>query len=317
LLSFFRGLDRLYNRMNVVVGNVVLTRETATLPDDRPIAWRETAKKSLGTVRYRVRVLVAIELPTLFLLVLSAESRGIFGTRSGVGSILWMVVWCISAALISVMCGSLISGERTRQTLPVLLTTPIPGDQIVKELFAGVHRLIFALWIPFATIAGFDYWYHMGTHFLSRRLTQEWLLCDALQLAIYPFLIAWVTFYLGARIRSPLWAIVASLTAVAVAVMAPYLLLWLTAQFVPVSVQSGRTWFVALISPATIILANEQGGVSFRTTCANFAYYGILLLAVRHLCLRRADRLLGRAEMGRHAPSARTETAACEEMATA
>ena len=31
---------------NVVVGNVVLTRANSTLPDARPIAWRETAKKS-------------------------------------------------------------------------------------------------------------------------------------------------------------------------------------------------------------------------------------------------------------------------------
>ncbi len=77
VLSFFRGLDILFVRMNVIVGNIVLTRETATLPDARPIAWRETAKKSLGTVRYLVRVLVAIELPTVFLLVLSAGVAGL------------------------------------------------------------------------------------------------------------------------------------------------------------------------------------------------------------------------------------------------
>ncbi len=47
------------------------------------------------------------------------------------------------------------------------------------------------------------------------------------ELTIYPFLIAWVTFYLGAKIRSPLWAIVASLMAVTGAVVVPYLLLWI------------------------------------------------------------------------------------------
>jgi ABC-type transport system involved in multi-copper enzyme maturation permease subunit len=317
VLSFFRSLDRLYNRMNVVVGNVVLTRETATLPDDRPIAWRETAKKSLGTVRYLVRVLVSIELPTVFLLVLSSDTRNALGMRAGVGSMLWFVVWCVSAALISVMCGSIVSGERTRQTLPVLLTTPIPGDQIVKQLFAGVRRLIFVLWIPFATIAGFDYWFHVGRQYTTTRLAQVWLLCDVLQVVIYPFLIAWVTFYLGARIRSPLWAIVASLMTVTGAVVVPYLLMWFAAPFVSVTAGSDWPLYVALISPATIVVVNEFGEARFLMTCVNFAFYGILLFGARRLCLRHADRLLGRAERGRKAPFAETETPACEEMVTA
>jgi ABC-type transport system involved in multi-copper enzyme maturation permease subunit len=310
VLSFFRGLDQIYNRMNAVVGNVVLTRETATLPGDKPIAWRETAKKSLGTVRYRVRVLVAIEIPTIFLLVLASESRGLFGFSSGIGGVLWIVVWCISAALISVMSASIISGERTRQTLPMLLTAPIPGDQIVKQLFAGVRQLIFVLWIPFATIAAFDYWFHVGTHFASWQLTQEWLLCDVAQLAIYPFLIAWSTFYLGAQIRSPLWAIMASLMAVSGAVVLPNLLLWIG--FIFFGLPPEWPWYAAL-GPATIILANEFSETSLPITFTNCLIYGGMLFCVRRLCLRNADRLLGRAEMGSTSSSVHSVSTAREE----
>lgn len=294
VLSFFRRLDVLFNRMNVVTGNIVLTRETSTLPDATPIAWRETAKKSLGTVRYLVRVLVTIELPTVFLLLVSAHGQGVLGRGTSVGSLLWLAVWCVAAALIAVMCGSIVSGERMRQTLPVLLSTPIPGDQIIVELFAGVRRLIFVLWIPFATIAAFDYWFHVGPGFATPLSTGVRILCDVLQLTIYPFLIAWATFYLGAKIRSPLWAIVASLLAVSGAVVIPFLVLWL----VSVSeLTQGLGWwrYAVLASPATIIVANEYASATLVMTCGNFLFFGGLLFLLRRYCLRNADRLLDRA----------------------
>jgi ABC-type transport system involved in multi-copper enzyme maturation permease subunit len=286
LLLFFRKLDAIFNGMNALTGNIVLTRETATLPDDAPIAWRETAKKSLGTVRYLVRVLVAIELPTAFLLLIGAEARRIVWMGARVGTVLWLADWAIVAALISVMCANLVSRERTRQTLPVLLATPIPGDRIVKELFAGVRRLVFVLWIPFVTIAGFDYWYHL---FPTIWITSEWLVCAVLQLAIYPFLVAWFTFYLGAKIRAPLWATIASLLSVAGAVLLPWIAWphWYAHEAPP---------YFLLLSPATIIIANETGKASFGLTIANFAVYGSLLYFIRRLCLRQADRLLGRSE---------------------
>jgi hypothetical protein len=197
-----------------------------------------------------------------------------------------LVDWVIAAALISVMCATLVSRERTRQTLPVLLATPIPGDRIVKELFAGVRRLIFVLWIPFVTIAAFDYWYHL---FPTIWITSEWLVCAILQLTIYPFLVAWLTFYLGVKIHSPLWATIAALLSVAGAVLLP-LIAW------PNWYANHAPPYFLLLSPAAIIIANETGKASFGLTIANFAVYGSLLYFIRRLCLRQADRLLGRSE---------------------
>jgi ABC-type transport system involved in multi-copper enzyme maturation permease subunit len=295
VLSFFRWLDALYNRMNVVTGNIVLTPATASLPDAAPIAWRETAKKSLGTVRYLVRVFVAIELPTALLLILAAESRLTIDRAASIGSGLWIADFGVAAALISVMCGGIISGERTRQTLPVLLSTPIPGDQIIKQLFAGVTRLIMVLWLPFLTIAAFDAWYHVGQRFMTPGLTLQWFVCAVLELAIYPFLIAWVTFYVGAKVRSPLWAIVASLSVVSGAIVIPYLFVWILT-VCDLNLSRGLWQYVGLASPGMIIIANETSQATFAMTAVNFLVYGSLLIVVRRLCLRRADRLLGRAE---------------------
>jgi ABC-type transport system involved in multi-copper enzyme maturation permease subunit len=295
VLSFFRWLDELYNRMNVVTGNIVLTPATSSLPETAPIAWRETAKKSLGTVRYLVRVFVAIELPTAILLIIAAESRFTMGRSAGIGSALWIADWGVAAALISVMCAGIVSGERTRQTLPVLLATPIPGDEIIKQLFAGVRRLIMVLWLPFATIALFDAWYHVGQRFMTQLATTEWLVCSVLELAIYPFLIAWITFYVGAKVRSPLWAIVAALSTVSGVVVVPYLIVWILAVCdLNPGPELGK--YVSLASPGMIIVENEFSQATLTMSAVNFLFFGGVLIVVRRLCLRRADRLLGRAE---------------------
>jgi ABC-type transport system involved in multi-copper enzyme maturation permease subunit len=297
VLSFFRGLDRLYTRMNVVVGNIVLTRETNSLPDDRPIAWRETAKKSLGTVRYLVRILVAIEVPTIFLLLISAQLPSGLSNGGSLCSDLWLAVWCISTVLISVMCGGLICGEKTRQTLPVVLATPLPGAQILSETFAGVRRMIYVLWIPFFTIMVFDFWFHVGRRWTTLGHTAEWFLCSLLELTIYPFLIAWGTFYVGAKVRSPLWGIVTSLASVTAVLGVPWLLLSAFSFAAPFSyVQNDLFAYLSLASPASIVLQNESSNADFVKIAVNFLIYGGLLFLIRRRCLRNADRLLGRAE---------------------
>ena len=173
------------------------------------------------------------------------------------------------------MCGGLVSGERSRQTFPVVLTTPIPGQEIVRQLLAGPRRVIHVLWIPFLTMAGFRYWFYL--HAPSRSNGSISLVYDLLELAIYLPLIAWGTFYVGTRIRSPLWAIMTSLSAAAVVAVLPILVGWMfltpTAQQAQLmTIRSGgheleHPWYfawsldnvLALASPAKVIALNEAG----------------------------------------------------------
>jgi hypothetical protein len=313
ILWFFRRLDVLFNRLNVLTGNIVLTREKVTLQGDAPIAWRETAKKSLGTVRYLVRVFVAIELPTLFLLLLGAKARRTFWAGGSVGSLLWLVDCSIGGVLVAVMCGSIVSRERARQTLPVLLATPLAGERIILELFAGVRRVIYVLWVPFATIAAFDYWFRL---FPTIWGSSAWLVCAVLQLAIYPFLIAWISFYFGARLRSPNRAIMASLGVVGGAVLLRFALLWV---FFGAPYWYSRSpepsWLI--VSPVTVILINEFREPQLGLTCLNFLLYGSLLFWIRRYCLRHADELLGRAIFQRAMPMSQPGRSLCDEPAIA
>jgi hypothetical protein len=297
VLWFFRRLDVIFTHLNVVAGNIVLTREKVSLPGDAPIAWRETSKKSLGTVRYLVRVLVAIELPTLFLLLLGVKARRSFWNGGSVGNLLWLTDCSIGAVLIAVMCASIVSRERMRQTLPALLATPMPGDQIILELFAGVRRVIFVLWIPFATIAFFQYRFRLFPTIFG---STAWFVCAVLQLTIYPALIAWVSFYLGAKIRSPIRAIVASLGIVAGAVLLRYVLQWIGVPN-PYWQHEEPLWLI--VSPATVIAINEFGEARLGLVCVNFLLYGSLLFFIRRYCLRHADELLGRATFRTEMPA--------------
>ncbi|MFP6764233.1 MAG: ABC transporter permease, partial [Planctomycetaceae bacterium] len=130
-LEFLRLVDRFWNRINSrYARGVIVVNDRPTLPDQAPIAWRESQKKSLGSVRYLVRTLVLIEMPTLLVIVLNLD----FQSTTSPGPVpngLLCSVWIITCLLITARVSSMIAGERSRQTLEILLTTPITGREII------------------------------------------------------------------------------------------------------------------------------------------------------------------------------------------
>jgi hypothetical protein len=224
--------------------------------------------------------------------MLASESPSVsLAQGMGVASWLWFLVWGISAALIAVSGASIVSGERTRQTLPVLISTPLPGDEIVRELFAGVRRLITVLWIPFGTIAFYQYWFQLGATSFGPVSNGERLICALLQVTVYPFLIGWGAFYVGTRVRSGLWAVLGSLLALLTVILVPFAAVMLMMWF---NSSAGLAGVLLMASPATIVVINETRGVAVLYSIANFAVFGALTVFIRAHCLRRADRLLGR-----------------------
>ena len=73
-LEFLRWMDRFWNDLNrKYTGGVIVVADQKTLPEDEPIAWRESSKKSLGSFRYLLRVLLAVEIPTLFIIAFNLD----------------------------------------------------------------------------------------------------------------------------------------------------------------------------------------------------------------------------------------------------
>ncbi|QDT56913.1 ABC-2 family transporter protein [Caulifigura coniformis] len=304
LLQLFQALDRIFNEWNTVTGGVVLIRDGDPLPVDRPVAWRETAKKSLGTFRYLVRVLVVIEVPILFVsqLVNIDMIRGHHAM-----TVLYYTLWVASAAMLALHAGNVIAAERSRQTLDVLLATPLSGEELVLQKLAGVRRLLMVLLIPFVTIILFENWFRDYGWLFDENGFELWYLAESLLvvLALGKFAM-WLVFWIGLKTRSTLSAVFLSLGALAAICLVPQFLSMAAPTFT-----SGRaTRIVTAIlamNPATLVqLVEAIPTDDFRARHgltpelfpwmfgAAIVGYFVLGVAIRKICLRNADRLLGR-----------------------
>jgi ABC-type transport system involved in multi-copper enzyme maturation permease subunit len=296
LMLFFRWMDQRYEEMNVVTGGIVLVRDKGVLPKRDPVRWRETRKKSLGTFRYLFRVLVVMEVPILFAIQL-LSGRGARDDHEM--SNLLSFVWIVATLLVSVYAASLVSEERSRQTLGVLASTPLSTRRILREKLGGVHRLMLVVLVPFITIFVFEYWWHGWQGFWYPVLS-------ALTVAVYLPLIEWLGLSIGLRMPKQLMAIIVTLVIVCVwvgglAAVAP-LLDYLRLDWS--RIRTAALW----LSPADAIQTIQEttlrlgAGDAFdrrslrewTPTLAHFAFYAAVCVLLRWLCLRSADRYLGR-----------------------
>lgn len=293
MLQFFRFLDGIFNEANQITGGVVLVRDTDSYPADNPISWRETRKKSLGTVRYLFRVLVVLELPILFVAQM-LRGPGSFGDDT---AMFWLrcILWCVAAAMVAVHAAGLISSERSHETLDVLLTAPITGREIITEKFSGVRRLIAVLCVPFFSIFAFEFWW-------QRTTPTRFVIWSCLTVLIYLPLIAWLAMWLGLRIRSQMRTILISICALVIWAVAPFVVRYLVTNVFGGQI-SEMGEFLFLYSPASVVpvlekILTEKGQLNSLDfyAAANILFYGSILLFARHQCLSKADRHLGRME---------------------
>jgi len=287
-----------------VTGGVVLIKDGSPLPLQRPVAWRETSKKSLGTFRYLVRVLVVIEVPILFVsqLVNIDMIRGHHAM-----TVLYYMLWIGSAAMIALHAGNVIAAERSRQTLDVLLATPMTGKELLLEKMAGVKRLLMVLAIPFATIILFEQWFRDYGVLLDENGWGLWYVTQSILviLAVGKFA-TWLVFWIGLRTKSTLTAIFLSLGAMASLCLVPQFVAMAAPSFTSGSATRILTSILAM-NPATLIqLVEAMPTEQFRNQwglnpelypwlfCAAITGYFAAGRWLRQMCLNNADRLLGR-----------------------
>lgn len=300
MLDLFHALDRMFNEWNQVTGGVVLVKDGDPLPGDRPVAWRETAKKSLGTFRYLFRVMVALEVPILFV----AQLVNINSVRNdSVVSALLQILWVIAVAMVCVHAASVVSSERSRQTLDVLLTAPLTGRELLLQKMAGLRRLHAVLLVPFTTIFLFHHW------FRDYRSEVLYLLLSLATVFVFIPLTAWMSLWIGLKLRSHIRAVFLTLAVVSLIVMLPVLIDYLFT----------RVWGVRLpeiaqilldVSPVRIVQRLEDWHtlkrgpdevdllVSTLEIAGALAVFAAAAWALRAHCLGNADRFLGRVAEG-------------------
>jgi len=325
VLRFFRQLDHFFFWLNdLTTGGVILIRDDVQLPDDSPITWRETQKKTLGTTRYLVRVLVSIETPLFLVLAIVAGMA--FQTRLGVAAEALYIVWALAVLLVTVHATSLVSSERSHQTLDLLLASSMSSREIIQQKHQGVRRLMFVLAVPLLTIFLFESWFAMGTPGLEDGLLAvitvpvaalrsaiqqyDYFLCAVLSVVIYLPLCSWIALWIGIKSKSQVRAMLLTLLLLFGWAFLPALIaIGQTEQMV---VQLLRypplTVFACLCSPSVIVLINENAAAANLAetsqlmwyTGVNFTAYGLAWWGLRQWCLARADRLLGRLAADTH-----------------
>lgn len=298
LLEVFHALDRMFNEWNQVTGGVVLVHDGQPLPGDRPVAWRETAKRSLGTFRYLVRVLVVLEIP---ILIVSQMTNIEMIRGHSAMSWLWYTLCVTSAAMVCLHASNVIASERTRQTLAVLLATPLSGRELIIEKLSGVRRLLLVLSIPFATMIAFMHW------FRDYNWDMSYVLQSTLACTIFGWGLTWLAFWIGMKTRSTLAAVFTSFGAAAALCAVP-IALDAAARMTLNGLSENIAVAVCALNPATLLQMIEHiPAEEFRMQhgWSTLAYpYGFTLAMVgyslfgwfmRSRCLKRADQLLGRA----------------------
>ena len=111
----------------------------------------EREKKSMGRARYLIRILVVLEFPTLFVCLLSVMYSVSSNSSNGLMP-LWLLAWLLALMIVTVKGSTLISSERTRETLDALLSTPLTGRDILLQKVAGMRRLLLVLSTPILTV---------------------------------------------------------------------------------------------------------------------------------------------------------------------
>lgn len=304
LLGLFKRLDELFNRVNEnrLTRGIKLFDDQVALPEDEPVTWRETQKKSLGTMRYQVRVLVVLQLPVVaFCLYVAARGWSARNAMEAM-SFVMILLWFLAVLVIAVTATNLFAAERTRQTLDVLLTTPLATRQLIDQKLKGVWRMLLVLTVPFATVILFQTWWRIDAYSLfhsGERSAMLYAFSSTATVAIYLPMVAWLSTLIGLKSRTQGRAIIVSLAVIVgwcvlpLVLMIPYEAAFGLRRHDPIS-------YLLFLSPATVIPFTEFNELddfndsAWTAAVLNTIWYAGCLVAIRNRCLLKADRYLGR-----------------------
>ncbi len=302
LRRFFRRMDGFWQKANWLTGGIVLVREADTLPDRRPITWREVRTRSLARFSYLFRILCAVEVPVLLVVaVCLVGSTSWYGDADALSATLF-VLWPMAALALAVVAGNIFPSERVSQTLDLLLTTPMTGAEIVRQKVRALRRFMAVLAAPLLTV-------YVAEALVETRPDRlemwTYLGLSLLPIIVYFPLITWLSVWIGLKVRSRAGATVLPVLVVTLWCAVPPLIVVTVAELLR---WRGTMPFTLLMlgSPATMVVLPEQKTALFRAfrdsavaaVIVNYVVYGGIALVFRTLCLKRADLYLGRVPEG-------------------
>lgn len=263
ILRIFRVVDSFFKALNErTTGGIEIVADSNALPDNAPVAWRERNKKSLGKARYLFRILVLLEIPTLFVCALTAiaSSQNYFRELY----LLQALIWALAGLVVAVKGATLFSSERSRETLEPLLASPMTAVEMVQQKVVGMRRLLIVMSLPILTVNFTHFLLRAGnvglTSFaVARPLTYFFLSVCCVFVLLY--LIAWLSTGIGLKIHSQTKAVLAAVSVIGVWTILPIVF---SSMLRPTDFEFRE--FVATFSPASLVVGLEQYLLDQRTT---------------------------------------------------
>ncbi|MDB6174769.1 MAG: hypothetical protein JWL59_4080 [Chthoniobacteraceae bacterium] len=299
-LILFRWVDRFMHHLNRRAGNISVGNAEESLPGAHPIAWREMRRNVLARAHYLVRILLLVEIPTVYF----GLSVMMTGSSSDM-PVLVAFLGALATLAISVNAANAFVSERVQQTLDVLLTTPMSAREIVEEKARAMRRFLYVAAVPLLTLffmewgmkqpGGFS-WHRPG----ARENPLLYLICSILTVAVYLPLVSWLSLWIGLKARTRFRAIITALVVIVLWCMVPLLFVVLVATRTSDEFENGWAWFMGL-SPLFVPILNETSTLhqlgarsEWLVVAGNFVFHGGVLYFIRRRCLGGADLYLRR-----------------------
>jgi ABC-type transport system involved in multi-copper enzyme maturation permease subunit len=283
---FLQFLDRRYNYVNDRLAfGIVLGGRSHALPGDRPVAWRENRRGNLGRFHYLVRIVLLLELPilvpTVTYVLTTRDLR--FSALDSSGFFLWP----IAILIVTVRSAGLIAAEKARQTLDVLLTTPLPLSAVAGQKLRGLWRVMAIVSVPILIQAAFIGYFHIsasGPHssyyssqgFNPSQSAQLHFLMVALNLIVMLSLAAQLAFLFGLKAKTQGHAVTAALGVFAAWSLIPFF----------IRLYANNEAWIMYLSPISGIVLNElpqlarSSGLSDLAETGRFGFYALIHLGI-------------------------------------
>ncbi len=294
----FAWLDAGFRRIYAALGGAPLPLQRTVFLTEHPVFWRESTTGILGRPRHLLKISAAL-----------AMVGGLLAWRfRDSGELVMRTMLLLGGAMLIVRSVEAIAGERQRQTLEVLLTTPVPRSDIVRHKARALFSLAVALMAPVVLLFvvhqysaeswGLDGWILTAP---SEKLLAAFITLCSMVLAFRE--LCWLGFWCGLAVRSRTKATLVALGAAFAWIQIPQII----AHLLDSPGESHATNFLMLLPPDGLLSLASRNSLSilanfastnptpafiFKATALVLVIHFTIGSVLRQLCLRHAERLL-------------------------
>lgn len=292
-------------RTRVIVdraANTVLARsDTDNLPEIyNPVTWIERRQGLSGRPAYLTGLVGLLGLVLFFGAAVCAAKEWL----SVFSGLCFGIFWIAGPMTVCGKAGGLFGTERARQTLDVLLTTPISSKDIVRQKMGGIWPLVAFMVIMFFILSLIGAW-------ASQEHSQETqpillaMLATVITATVQLTMVAWMSVCISLRTPTATRATIFSVTALLAWCIAPWIFLGACGAFHRSSVFNEEPFIalaMPLMSPSFFPGMSISGYFSYRplkdwyivATMWNAIVYGAVAFGFRLFALSTAAKALDR-----------------------